>query len=120
VGYLNRPELTLARFVPDPFNDRRGGRLYRSGDLARRRPDGDLEYLGRIDQQVKIRGFRIELGEIEAALLRHPTVRESAVVLASTGNGERRLTAYVVPHGRAAVPAADLLAHLRGLLPDYM
>ena len=119
-GYLNRPELTLSRFVPNPFSNRAGDRLYRSGDLARRRADGALEYLGRIDQQVKIRGFRIELGEIEAALLGHPTVREAAVVLTSSGIGERRLVAYVVTHGRTAIPTADLLAHLRSRLPDYM
>ena len=85
-GYLDRPELTAERFVPDPFaaSALGGARLYRSGDLARRRPDGELEYLGRIDHQVKIRGFRIELGEIEAALVAHPAVRE-AVVLAVPG-----------------------------------
>ena len=119
-GYLNRPQLSLSRFVPNPFSNRAGDRLYRSGDLARRRADGDIEYLGRIDQQVKIRGFRIELGEIETALLGHPTVREAAVVLTTSGIGERRLVAYVVTHGRTAIPTADLLAHLRSRLPDYM
>ena len=116
-GYLNRPELSEARFVPNPFG--RGGRLYRSGDLARRRADGGLEYLGRIDQQVKIRGFRIELGEIESVLLDHPAVREAAVLLAPSASGEPRLAAYVVTHVDSGVPA-DLLAHLRTRLPDYM
>jgi hypothetical protein len=115
-GYLNRPELSHARFVPNPFN---GGRLYRSGDLARRRADGSLEYLGRIDQQVKIRGFRIELGEIESVILDHPAVREAAVVMMPTGSGESRLVAYVVTHADTGVPA-DLLAYLRTRLPDYM
>jgi amino acid adenylation domain-containing protein len=115
-GYLNRAELTAERFVQNPFGE---GRLYRSGDLARRRADGDLDYLGRIDHQVKIRGFRIELGEIESVLLDHPAVREAAVIIAQTNGGEPRLAAYVVTHVDRGVPA-DLLAHLRLRLPDYM
>src|SRR6185369_14782122 len=110
-GYLGRPDLTAARFVPDPFGGEPGARLYRSGDLARHRPDGDLEYLGRIDHQVKVRGFRIELGEIEAALLAIEGVREAAVLM-----GEGRLVAYVVT-GRAA---AELRRSLQERLPDYM
>jgi len=116
-GYLNRPDLSEARFIPNPFSP--GGRLYRSGDLARRRPDGDIEYLGRIDQQVKIRGFRIEPAEIESVLLDHPAVREAAVVVAPTAAGEPRLAAYVVRYTESSDPA-DLLAHLRTRLPDYM
>jgi hypothetical protein len=129
-GYLNRPELTAERFVPDPFAGQPGGqpgaRLYRSGDLARRRPDGDLEYLGRIDQQVKIRGFRIELGEIEAALARHPGVREAVVVARAEGAGnvgDRRLVAYLVTDQVAGSPPpaiGDLHAFLRDRLPGYM
>ncbi len=111
-GYLGRPDLTAERFVPDPFTMAPGARLYRSGDLARRLPDGDLEYLGRIDQQVKIRGFRIELGEIEAALAVQPGVRE-AVVLARDG----RLIAYLA--GDEGDPAA-LREALAARLPDYM
>jgi amino acid adenylation domain-containing protein len=118
-GYLGRPALTAERFVPDPFSARPGARLYRSGDLARRRPDGDLEYLGRIDHQVKIRGFRIELGEIEAALLGHPAVREAIVMARQDGGGDRRLVAYFVAQGPAP-DVADLRAHLREGLPEYM
>ncbi|HEU0012159.1 MAG TPA: amino acid adenylation domain-containing protein, partial [Longimicrobium sp.] len=114
-GYLHRPELTAQRFVPDPFAPE--GRLYRSGDLARRLADGSLEFLGRADDQVKIRGFRIELGEIESVLLEHPSVRE-AVVLARGAGEERRLVAWVVPAG--GVDAAGLRAHLLGRLPEYM
>jgi len=123
-GYLRRPDLTAERFVPDPEGD--GERLYRTGDLARYLshgpggPDGEVEYLGRIDHQVKIRGFRIELGEIEEALSRHPEVRE-AVVLARGHAGDRTLVAYVVassPDGEDL--AAELRAHLRADLPDYM
>jgi amino acid adenylation domain-containing protein len=114
-GYLDRPDLTAGRFVPDPFSGEPGARLYRSGDLARRLPDGDLEYLGRIDHQVKIRGFRIEPGEIEAALASHPGIRET-VVLAREG----RLVAYVVPAPGEAPDPADLRASLARRLPDYM
>jgi amino acid adenylation domain-containing protein len=120
-GYLNRPELTAERFVPDPFAGRPGARLYRSGDLARVRPGGDLEYLGRRDHQVKIRGFRIELGEIEAALGRHPAVRE-AVVLARRdgGDGESRLVAYLVAEPAAAPSPQDLRHFLKAGLPEPM
>ena len=117
-GYLGRPALTAERFVPDAFGNVPGARLYRSGDLAHRRPDGDLEYLGRIDYQVKVRGFRIELGEIEVAIAERPEVRQ-AVVLAREEGGETRLTAYVVPSGEGLSTAA-LREELRRRLPDYM
>jgi amino acid adenylation domain-containing protein len=118
-GYLGRPELTAERFVPDPWGAA-GARLYRSGDLARRRPDGDLEYLGRIDQQVKIRGFRIEPGEVEAALAQHPAVRTVAVLPREIqGNqGGTVLVAYAVL--AETVPATELQAFLRERLPEPM
>ncbi len=123
-GYLNRPELTAERFVPDPFGGRAGARLYRSGDLARRLPGGDLAYLGRIDQQVKIRGFRIELGEIEAALRSQPGVREAVVLARRDGSDDPRLAAYVVPQASVPEPRAQWTAGLRAALkeklPDYM
>ncbi|HEV2843454.1 MAG TPA: condensation domain-containing protein, partial [Thermoanaerobaculia bacterium] len=116
-GYLGRPELTAARFVPNPYGEP-GSRLYRSVDLARFLADGDLEYLGRIDHQVKIRGFRIELGEIESALASHPSVRES-VVLAREDGAEKRLVAYVVPEGSAPT-LSELREALAENLPEYM
>ncbi|HEV2149853.1 MAG TPA: condensation domain-containing protein, partial [Longimicrobiaceae bacterium] len=104
LGYLNRPELTAERFVPDPFGAAGGGRLYRTGDLAQWLPDGTLEFLGRDDGQVKVRGYRIELGEVEARLLEHEAVREAVVVAREGDAGERQLVAYWVeePAGRAA------------------
>ncbi|MDB5059708.1 MAG: Glutamate-semialdehyde aminotransferase [Chloroflexi bacterium] len=118
-GYLNRPELTAEKFVADPFSGRPGARLYRSGDLVRYLADGNLEFLGRIDQQVKLRGFRIEPGEIEVLLRREPGVADAVVVLREDRPGDQRLVAYLVPQG---VPAgADALrAALQTALPPYM
>ncbi|HSN85605.1 MAG TPA: amino acid adenylation domain-containing protein, partial [Thermoanaerobaculia bacterium] len=115
-GYLNRPELTAERFVPDPFSGHPGARLYRSGDLGRFLPDGDIEYLGRIDHQVKIRGFRIELGEIEAALTALAGIREAVVVAREEGS-DRRLVAYLTGE---QIAAEELRLSLRERLPDYM
>ena len=118
-GYLGREGLTAERFIPNPFSNRPGERLYRTGDLARRLENGDLEYLGRIDQQVKIRGFRIELGEIEEILNRHPLVRESVVTAREDLPGDKRLVAYVVSN--QSQPSHELLRHyLKVHLPEYM
>jgi acyl-coenzyme A synthetase/AMP-(fatty) acid ligase/acyl carrier protein len=115
-GYLGRPGLTAERFVPDPLSGEPGARLYRTGDRARWRPDGTLEYLGRLDFQVKVRGFRIELGEIEGVLRQAPGVTDCAVVAREDETGDRRLVAYVV--GEAEAEA--LRGHLRRSLPEYM
>jgi amino acid adenylation domain-containing protein len=119
-GYLNRPELTAERFLPDPFSRDPRARLYRTGDLARFRPDGNIDYLGRIDNQVKIRGFRIELGEIEAALLSYPGVTGAVVVAQNTAAGDKRLVGYVAIAERPDSLATSLQAHLSRTLPDYM
>jgi amino acid adenylation domain-containing protein len=118
-GYLDRPELTAERFIPDSVSGVPGSRLYRTGDLVRYLADGNLEYLGRVDQQVKIRGYRIELGEIESALARHPMVREVAVVAREDVPGDKRLVAYVVADAAGFSPGA-LRQHLQERLPPYM
>jgi amino acid adenylation domain-containing protein len=119
-GYLGRPYLTAERFVPHPFDSTPGARLYRTGDRARCRDDGSIEFAGRVDRQVKIRGHRIEPGEVEAALARLPSVREAVVVMHGDTSESRRLTAYVVPgQGTQPVPA-DLWRDLRRSLPEYM
>ena len=117
-GYAGRPELTAERFLPGPFGAP-GSRMYRVMDRVRWRADGELEYFGRSDYQVKVRGFRIEPGEIEAALLAHPGVREAVVVARGEPGGGRRLVAYLSPQDEP-VPTAELRAHLKERLPDYM
>jgi amino acid adenylation domain-containing protein len=119
-GYHNRPELTAGKFIPDPFGKKAGGRLYKTGDLCRYLPDGNIEYLGRIDHQVKIRGFRIELGEIEAALNKHPGIRDAVVIVREDLPGDPRLVAYLVARDGAAPTADDLSRELRSSLPDHM
>jgi amino acid adenylation domain-containing protein len=120
-GYLNAPELTEQRFLPDPFRDVPGARLYKTGDLVRRNPDGTLVFVGRIDGQVKIRGVRIELGEIEAALVAHEAVAQAVVVVAEDRAGHKQLVGYVrgVPDG-PAVNVAQLRQHLATRLPAAM
>jgi acyl carrier protein len=119
-GYLRRPGLTAERFIPDPFSNRPGGRLYKTGDLVRYRSNGSLDFLGRNDEQVKVRGFRIELGEIEAVLRQHSGVREAAVVTREDTPGEKRLVAYVVPEPEMPLTLGQLNHYLQARLPHYM
>ena len=121
-GYLKRPDLTAERFVPDPWGQQPGSRLYKTGDVARFRPDGTLEYLGRNDGQVKIRGFRIEVGEIEAVLSQHPLIREAVVLAREDRPGDKSLVAYVVAHaGNDQAPSSsELHGYLQARLPAYM
>ncbi len=117
LGYLNRPDLTAERFVPDPFAP--GALMYLTGDQARYLPDGRIEHLGRLDHQIKIRGFRVELGEIEAALAACPDVAAAVVVAREQAAGDTRLVAYVVSE-RAAPSPSELRHRLRATLPDHM
>lgn len=112
-GYLNQPQLTAEKFIPNPLCPERGDRLYKTGDLVRYRQDGNLEYLNRIDHQEKIRGFRIELGEIEAVMGQHPAVRDNVVVVREDVPGDKRLVAYVVPSQGDANDTADMQASLK-------
>ena len=118
-GYLNRPDLTSTEFIPNPFNNSPGTRLYKTGDKARYLPDGNIEFLGRIDNQVKIRGFRIELGEIEATLAQHPLLREAVVIAREDIPGDKRLVAYIVANA-APTTARELRDFLKAKLPGYM
>ena len=118
--YMNHADLTADRFIPDPFSERPGARLYTSGDRARRMADGNLVYEGRADTQVKVRGMRIELGEIEAVITEHPLVRETVVTLSANANGAKRLVAYVVMANDEPAPESDLRKFIGERLPDYM
>ncbi len=119
-GYYRQPALTAERFIPHPFSQEPGARLYRTGDRARYRPDGTIEFLGRQDRQVKLRGYRIELGEIEAQLCAQPDILEGVIVLREGAAGAKQLVAYVVPEAGAEKPDSDLRTRMARLLPDYM
>jgi amino acid adenylation domain-containing protein len=119
-GYLNRPELTSERFIPDPFSDAPEARLYKTGDTARWRSDGNIEYVGRIDDQVKIRGFRVEPAEVEATLEEHAALQGVAVVVRNDSSGDERLVAYMVPHRHPAPTVGELRGYLKERLPEYM
>lgn len=118
-GYMNRPELTAEKFIPDPFRQEPGARLYKTGDLCRYLPDGNVEYIGRTDFQVKIRGLRIELGEIEFEIGQHPDIREAVVVARGEG-GDKRLVAYMIAKDGKKVNVDELRSHLKEKLADYM
>ncbi|MDZ8029617.1 non-ribosomal peptide synthetase [Nostoc sp. DedSLP04] len=119
-GYLNRPDLTAEKFISHSFDCNLATRLYKTGDLARYLPDGNIEFLGRIDNQVKIRGFRIELGEIEREIAQHPDVREIVVLARQDEAGEKQLTAYIVPHYNSGYTHNKLRSFLQQRLPNYM
>ena len=119
-GYINRPELTVEKFIPHPHSDEAGSRLYKTGDLARYLPDGCIEFVGRNDLQVKIRGYRIELSEIELMLGRHPAVRQCVVVARGEYQGDKRLVAYLTIAGEQAPAARELREFLGEKLPEYM
>ncbi len=119
-GYLNRPELTEEKFIPNPFSNSPDSRLYKTGDLARYLPDGNIEYLGRIDNQVKIRGFRIELGEVEAVLTQCPQVQSSVIIAREDTPGNKRLVAYIVPEKETTPTPSEMRQFLKEKLPEYM
>ncbi|MCP4691909.1 MAG: amino acid adenylation domain-containing protein, partial [Desulfobacterales bacterium] len=119
-GYLNRFELTREKFIPDPFSSRRGARMYKTGDQARFLPDGNIEYLGRLDFQVKLRGFRIELGEIESVLVKHPHVQEAAALVKEASTADPKLVAYIVPVNGKAPSSRELRDFVKSRLPEHM
>ncbi len=119
-GYLNRPDLTAGRFIPDPFSAEPGGRLYLTGDVGKRLPDGSIQFLERRDNQVKLRGFRIEPGEIEAALHAHPAVRDAVVCVREDEPGDKRLVAYMVASETGGMDASKIREDLSSRLPGYM
>jgi nonribosomal peptide synthetase DhbF len=119
-GYLNRPDLTAERFVANPYAKQAGQRMYCTGDIARWKADGSLDFIGRADRQVKLRGFRIELGEVEAALREHPEVQQAAVVLRKDSPGEKRLVGYITWRDGGATDLGAVRNHLRQRLPNYM
>jgi acyl carrier protein len=119
-GYLNRPEITAEKFIPHPFSDEPGARLYKTGDRGRYLADGNIEFLGRLDDQVKIRGYRVELGEIETVLGQHSSIREAVVLAREDSPGDRRLVGYVVAAGGCGPSVNELRSFLQQKLPEYM
>lgn len=119
-GYLHKRNLTDEKFIPNPFSPDSNDRIYKTGDLARYLPDGNIEYLGRMDHQVKIRGFRIELGEIEVALKRHASLREAVVILREDKPGDKRLVTYMMANAKSKPTTSELQLFLKETLPDYM
>ncbi|MDZ8067339.1 MAG: amino acid adenylation domain-containing protein [Nostoc sp. DedQUE08] len=119
-GYLNKPELTADKFIPNPYANLPGERLYKTGDLGRYLPSGEIEYIGRIDYQVKIRGFRIELGEIEALIIKYPKVREAVVTVHSLETDSQQIVAYLVPNSEQTLTISELRDFLEAKLPNYM
>lgn len=119
-GYLNKPGLTAARYLPNPFSNKPGERLYAVGDVARYRPDGEIEFLGRVDHQVKVRGFRIELGEIEAVLLQHDAITECVLVAQNDEAAQTQMVAYYSTGTASSIPVNELRSYLRTSLPEYM
>ena len=119
-GYLNRPELTAERFLPNPFSVKEGERLYKTGDLVRFMPDGNIEYLGRVDDQVKLRGFRIELGEIESNISKYPLINQTVAIVKKDENGLQKLIAYFTTEDNKEISLSDLRKYLQDKLPDYM
>ncbi|MDB9379834.1 amino acid adenylation domain-containing protein, partial [Nodularia sphaerocarpa] len=119
-GYLHQEDLTSERFIPHPFSDQPNARIYRTGDVAKYLPNGDIEYISRIDNQVKIRGFRIELGEIEVLLAKHPVIRQLAVIVREDIPGDKRIVAYIVSDEHQTITVNDLRSFLAQNLPQYM
>ncbi len=119
-GYLNSPELTAKKFIPNPFNDKKGARLYKTGDLARYRPDGNIEFLGRADNQVKIRGFRIELSEIETVIVKHKNIQKAVVIAQDNLYDSKHLVAYIVSQSPQEQTIIELRKFLKEKLPEYM